>query len=288
MSNQINERAIVGRNVLMGSENTIGPHVVIEDGVVIGSENRIWANAYLCAGTTVGDRNQIHMGACVGHIPQDIAFKESSKTFTKIGDRNIIREYVTIHRGTKEGTSTVIGNDNFIMANAHIAHNCQIGNRVIMVNLASLTGYCIVEDQVFISGITGFHQFSRIGRLAMVSALSAVNKDIPPFMVCGGRPGVIQGVNVVGMRRAGISQTVRSEIKETCRILYRSGLSVSSALSEIERKFTSEEVRQLLKFIRESKRGICAGQGQTGETLLSRKGAAWNAASEDTEETEKI
>lgn len=270
MSNQIDPKASIGKNVELGSDNSIGPNVIIEDGVKIGSGNKIFPNAYLARGTTLGNGNEIHMGAIIGHTPQDLAY-QNEVTFTILGNQNVIREYVTIHRGTKAGSSTILGNQNFLMANVHIAHNCTIGNNVIMVNLASLTGHCIVEDRAFISGMTGFHQFSRIGTLAMVSALSAVNKDIPPYMLCGGRPGVIQGINVVGMRRSGISLTVRTEIKESYRLLFRSGLNVSQALTEIEKSFHSSEVKHLIQFIRDSKRGICAGQGSSQETLLSRK-----------------
>ena len=170
------------------------------------------------------------------------------------------------------------------MANVHVAHNCQIGNHVILVNLASLTGYCEVGDHAFISGMTGFHQFTRIGRLAMVSALSAINKDVPPFMICGGRPGVIQGINVVGMRRAGISQAVRSEIKEAYRLLYRSGLNVSQALEEVHQNLKSAEARELAEFISKSKRGICAGQGEIRETLLPKKTASAVEASDNLSE----
>ncbi len=284
MPNQIHERAIIGKNVQLGDRNNIGPNVIIEEGVKMGSGNTIFAGAYLFSGATIGSQNQIHMGALVGHAPQDVAYK-GERTFTKIGDQNTIREYVTIHRGTKEGSETVIGNQNFLMANVHIAHNCHLGNQIILVNLASLTGHCAVEDQAFISGMTGFHQFSRVGRLAMVSALSAINKDIPPFMACGGRPAVIQGINVVGLRRAGISQATRTEIKEAYRLLYRSGLNVGQALKEIETHFHSAEIKHLLSFIRESKRGICAGQGDVAETLLSKKGGSAIQTDEDFSET---
>ncbi len=282
MSNEIHERAIIGKKAELGENNAIGPNAIIEDGVKIGSGNKIMANAYLFGGTEIGNGNEIHMGAVIGHAPQDIAYK-GEHTFTKIGDQNIIREYVTIHRGTKEGSETLIGNRNFLMANVHIAHNCRLGNDVILVNLASLTGYCLVEDQAFISGMTGFHQFTRIGRLAMVSALSAINKDIPPFMTCGGRPGVIQGINVVGLRRAGIPQAARTEIKEAYRLLYRSGLNVAQALAEIKTNFHSNEIEHLVRFVKESKRGICAGQSQVTETLLSRKGVNAGEANEDFE-----
>jgi len=267
MSN-IHPTAIIGNDVSLGPDNEIGPYVIIEDDVQIGTQNRIMAGAHICQGTNIGHKNEIHMRAIVGHAPQDLAYK-NEPTFTKIGNANVIREFVTIHRGTKKDSATLIGDHNFLMAYCHVAHNCEIGNHVIMVNQASLTGYCIVEDNAFISGMTGFHQFSRIGRLALVSALSACNKDIPPFMMVGGRPGVVLGTNVVGMRRAGLSADTREEIKQAYKLLYRSGLNVSQALKTIRLNFKSPEVSHLVKFIEDSKRGIV--DGAIGEETLNPK-----------------
>ncbi|MSR78201.1 MAG: acyl-ACP--UDP-N-acetylglucosamine O-acyltransferase [Candidatus Omnitrophica bacterium] len=279
----IHPTALIGKDAEIGVDNSIGPNVIIEDGVKIGAHNKILSGVYIAAGTEIGNYNEIHMNAVIGHTPQDVAFK-GGKTFTLIGNHNIIREFATIHRGTKEGTFTVIGDYNFIMAYCHIAHNCVLGNKIIMVNQASLTGYCIVEDGAFLSGITGFHQFSRIGRLAMVSALSASNKDIPPFMTCGGRPAVAVGVNMVGMKRAGISAAERTEVKEAYRLLYRCGLNVSQALEKIQGTLHSESVKHLVSFIKASKRGILDGAGSSEETLKSRKAAETSLASEDDSE----
>ena len=270
MANTIHPSTTIGRGVELGDGNEIGPGCILEPGVVLGSRNKLWANVYVGPGTTLGDENRLHMGAIVGHVPQDLAFAGAA-SFTRIGSRNTIREYVTIHRGTKEGSATVIGDENFFMANAHVAHNCEVGHKVILVNLASLTGYCVVEDQAFLSGIVGLHQFTRVGRLAMISALSAVNKDVPPYLLCGGRPAVIQGVNVVGLRRAGIAAAVRQEIQQAHRLLYRSGLSVPHALEAIERECHSAEAAHLVRFIKASKRGICAGIGELYETVGPRK-----------------
>jgi UDP-N-acetylglucosamine acyltransferase len=211
------------------------------------------------------------MGAIIGHAPQDVTFT-GEPSFTRLGSRNIIREYVTIHRGTKPGTDTVVGDETFLMANAHLGHNCRIGSRVTLVNAATLAGYCEVEDGALISGLVVVHQFVRIGRLAMVSGLSAVNKDVPPFLFCGGRPAVIQGLNVVGLRRAGIQASVRQEIKQAYTRLYREGLNVPHALELIEQVCRSEEAGQMVAFIRASTRGICAGLGQEPQTLGPRKG----------------
>ena len=265
---EIHASAIIGKQVEIGVNNTIGPNVIIEDGVKLGSHNKILAGAFLARGTEIGNYNTIHMNAVIGHEPQDLAY-HGEPTFTRIGSKNILREFVTIHRGTKEGTATVIGDENFIMAYCHIAHNCLLGNNIIMVNQASLTGHCIVENRAFLSGMTGFHQFTRIGTLAMVSALTAINKDIPPYVICGGRPGVAQGINVVGMRRAGIGPKVRAEIKEAYKLLYRSGMNVSQALAAIKNSLKSPEVAHMVAFIEASKRGIL--DGTAVETLSHRK-----------------
>ena len=232
------------------------------------SHNKLLAGAYLARGTEIGNGNILHMNTVIGHEPQDIAY-QGQETFTKIGSKNVIREFVTIHRGTKEGTATVIGDENFLMAYCHIAHNCHLGNHIIMVNQASLTGHCVVEDKAFLSGMTGFHQFTRIGTLAMVSALTAINKDIPPYVVCGGRPGIAQGINVVGMRRAGIGPQVRAEIKEAYKLLYRSGMNVSQAIDRIKNSLKSPEVAHMVEFIEASKRGILDGSGV--DTISHRK-----------------
>ena len=273
---------MIGKNVGLGVKNTIGPNVIIEDGVKIGSHNKILAGAFLAHGTELGDHNTIHMNAVIGHEPQDLSY-QGQETFTKIGSKNIIREFVTIHRGTKEGTATVIGDENFIMAYCHIAHNCLLGNHIIMVNQASLTGHCVVADKAFLSGMTGFHQFTRIGTLAMVSALTAINKDIPPYVICGGRPGVAQGINVVGMRRAGLGPQVRAEIKEAYKLLYRSGMNVSQAIEAIKKSLKSPEVAHMVAFIEASKRGIL--DGSAVETLSHRKNrsAASDEINEDLE-----
>ena len=274
MANTIHPSAVVGKRAQLGDGNQIGPGCVIEDGAVLGSRNTLWMNVYVGPGTTIGDENQFHMGTVLGHLPQDLAFA-GGQTYTRVGSRNTIREYVTIHRGTKEGTATVLGDDNFLMANAHLGHNCQVGSKTILTNLATLAGYCTVEDGAVLSGIVVVHQFSRIGKLAMVSGLSAVNKDVPPFMLCGGRPAVIQGLNAIGMRRAGLAPAVREDIKRAYRFLYREGLSVPHALEAIARECRSQEAQAIVAFVKGSKRGISAGigsdEGEEEETLLPKK-----------------
>ena len=271
--NTIHPSAIIGKRAQLGDSNDIGPGCVIDDGAVLGSRNKLWMNVYIGPGTTIGDENQFHMGAIIGHAPQDLAFT-GAPSYTKIGHRNIFREYVTIHRGTKEGSATTLSNDNFLMANAHVAHNCQIGSKVILVNLATLAGYCVVDDGALISGMVVVHQFTRLGTLAIVSGLSAVVKDVPPYMLCAGRPAVIHGLNSVGLRRAGIPAPVREEIKRAYRLLYRDWLSVPHAVEAISNECKSLEIKLLLEFIKSSERGISAGIGaeltEEGESLLPR------------------
>lgn len=275
MGNTIHPTAILGKGVELGDGNEIGPGCILEPGARLGARNRLWANVYVGPGTTLGDDNRLHMGAVVGHLPQDVAFA-GEPSATRIGHRNTIREYVTIHRGTKAGTATVVGDDNFLMANAHLGHNCHLGHRTTLVNLSTLAGYCEVHDQAMLSGMVVLHQFVRVGTLAMVSGLSAVNKDVPPYLLCGGRPAVIQGLNVVGLRRAGVPPEAREEIKRAYRLLYREGLNVRHALSAIEESCQSSQAKVLVEFVKYSKRGICAGIGseeaqEEGDTILPKK-----------------
>ena len=192
-------------------------------------------------------------------------------TYTRIGDRNTFREGSQVHRATKAGAATVIGNDNLFMALSHVAHDCLVGSNVVFVNQASVPGHCEVGDRVLMSGFTGIHQFCRIGRLAMVSALSVGNKDLPPFFIYGGRPALAESVNRVGLRRAGISPAARTQIKQAYRLLYRSGLTNAEALARIEAEALCEETAELVAFVRASKRGIAAGT-LSAVDALSKKG----------------
>jgi len=256
--NSIHETAIIGKNVEIGNDNTIWPNVIIEDGVSIGSNNSIHPGVVIFKGTTIGDENQIHTGVVLGDIPQDVDF-QGDETFCIIGNRNRIREYCTIHRGSKTGTATVIGDDNFLMGYTHVAHNCQIGNGIVTVNTVVLGGYVTVDDKAFISASVVIHQYCRIGSLAMLSGLSAINQDVPPFMTAGGRPASVFAINVVGLRRGGFKPEVRTDIKRAFKILYRSGMSLKNALDEIQNGCISDEVRYLIDFCSKSDRGITSG-----------------------------
>ena len=225
--------------MFIGDGTKIGSHVVIEG----------W--------TTIGKECQIHHGACVGNAPQDLKFK-GEKTFVYIGDNTVIREFVTINRATGEGEETRIGSNCLLMGTVHIAHNCVVGNNVVISNHAGLAGHVTVEDRAIISGLTGVHQFVKIGRNAMVGGASKVVQDVPPFVIADGRPARVCGLNSVGIARAGLSEDVRRNLKRAYRILFRSGLKLSEAITTMEQELdSSEPVDHLLRFLRNVNRGIC-------------------------------
>ena len=253
--NTIHERAMVGKHANLGCDNTIGPNVIIEDGATLGSNNVIGPGAVIFKGTTLGDGNVVHTGTVIGDIPQDTGFK-GGDTFVNIGNGNRIREYCTIHRGTKEGSVTSIGDNTFLMGYTHVAHNCRIGNNVVAVNTSVLGGYVVVENNAFISASVVIHQFCRIGAFAMLSGLTAVNKDVPPYVTCGGRPAVAIALNVIGLRRAVFKPETRAEIKKAFKLLYFSGLNVSQAIEAIQKESRSPEVDCFVEFIKKSERGI--------------------------------
>lgn len=254
---KIHPSAIVHPKAKIGDEVEIGPFSLIGENITIGQKTKIGAYVILNGWTTIGKNCTIHMGCIIGHEPQIKGYEEK-EAYVIIGDNNIIREYVTIHRGWKEKEKTTLGNDNYIMANVHIAHNCQIGSGIIMANYAALSGHVIVEDKAVISGLVGIHQFCRIGTYAMIGGISKIVQDVPPYMSANGNPAIIHGLNIVGLRRAGFSQNIRRDLKTAYRILYRLGLNTSTALTKIEQEIPpSQEINHLIQFIKESKRGIC-------------------------------
>ncbi|MFH1995838.1 MAG: acyl-ACP--UDP-N-acetylglucosamine O-acyltransferase [Candidatus Omnitrophota bacterium] len=252
----IDALAVVAQGAAISSEDVqIGPYAIIEDGVMIGPGVKVWPHAYIAKGTEIGEGTEVHMGAVIGHTPQDFGH-EGGESFVKIGKRNIIREYTTIHRGTKNGSATIIGDDNFFMVSSHVGHNCEIGNKVIVSNGALLAGYIQVEDMAFISGNVVIHQFCRIGKLAMIGGFSGVNKDVPPFMLVRG-PSMVRSVNLVGLRRAGFSNKLIGQVKEAFRTIYRSGFNTTQAIEKLRSGDQPPEVRHLVEFVERSRRGIC-------------------------------
>lgn len=251
----ISGSAVVSKKARIAEGVEIGPFAIVEDDVEIGPGVKIWPHAYICNGTRIGEGTQVHMGAVLGHIPQDLAFTNEN-TYLQIGKRNVIREYATIHRGTKEGSSTVIGDDCYLMAVSHVGHNCEIGNNVIIANCALLAGYVSVGDYAFISGNVVVHQFCRIGELAMIGGFTGVNKDVPPYMLVRG-PSVIRSVNLIGLRRAKFPREVIEGLNEAFKLLQASDLNTSQAIEAIGKLKSSKELDRLMEFIKGSKRGIC-------------------------------
>lgn len=265
----IDNRAVVAKGAKIASSVDIGPFAIIEDDVEIGPGVKIWPHAYICSGTFIGEGTQVHMGAVIGNIPQDLAYK-GGKTFVKIGKRNVIREYATIHKGTTDGSSTIIGDDCYFMAVAHVGHNCNIGNSVIVANGALLAGYVEVGDRAFISGNVVIHQFCRIGELSMIGGFSGINKDVPPYMLVRG-PSVVRSLNLVGLRRAKIARESMTALKEAYKLIYTSGINTAQAVAEMKKVTSSKELDILIKFIENTKRGICKSKASDEEFFGEKK-----------------
>jgi len=254
----IHPTAVIDKRAEIDPGADIGPYVVIEGPVKIKRGTRVMAHAYLTGWTEIGADNEIHPGAMLGDAPQDKAYK-GAETYLKIGDRNIFREHVQVHRGTVAESATIVGDDNFLMTNSHVGHNCKLGNQIVIANGALLGGYVEVGNNVFISGNCVVHQFVRIGDFALMRGLSGTSRDVPPFAIVDWQH-TVRGVNVVGLKRAGFDDRRIREIKEAFRVLFRKGRNLSLAVKEIEdRGRAGDDVSALLEFIKTSKRGVCFG-----------------------------
>jgi UDP-N-acetylglucosamine acyltransferase len=243
----------------------VGPFAYVAAGARVGANCAIGPHVTILGPVTLGERCRVHAGAVLGDLPQDLGF-QGGDTSVRIGADGVIREGVTIHRGTKPGTATEVGDGCFLMAFSHVAHNVKLGQGVIVANGALLGGYVEVGDRCFISGNCLVHQFVRIGRLAMLGGASGVSKDVPPF--CTTRPmavNTILGLNVVGLRRAGVGPADRVAIKQAFTLLYRSGLNVTQAVERIKAAFASGPALELCAFAEASHRGICAAGAETPE-----------------------
>lgn len=240
----------------IGEGCRIGPNVVIDEHVEIGPDCEIRANAVITGHTKIGAGNQIGYGAIIGSEPQDLSFK-GGVSRVEIGDENIIREYATIHRGTKEGSSTVLGNKNFLMAGAHVAHNCRIGNQVVLVNNVLLAGYVEIADRAFLGGAVVVHQFTRIGELAMVRGQTRIGLDVPPYFMAVDT-NTVAGINRVGLRRNGYNAAQRRVVLRVYDWLYGAGLNRRQAVEAIRRDVTLQtpEAELICHFVLSSKRGI--------------------------------
>jgi UDP-N-acetylglucosamine acyltransferase len=254
----IHPTAIIDSKAEISEGVEIGPYSVIEKNVLIGEVTKIGPHVVIREGTHIGKRCQIFQFASIGEAPQAVAYR-GEKTSLFIGDQNMIREFVTLHRGTvKGGGKTVLGNENFIMAYSHVAHDCQIGNQVVMANGATLAGHILIEDHAIIGGLSAIHQFCRIGAHAIISGLTGVSQDVPPYMMAAGSRAKLFGLNTVGLKRAQFSEQTLRALKKAYRIIFRSSLTLEKAMKTVEEDdiFLIPEVRHLLDFIQHSKRGI--------------------------------
>lgn len=251
----IHPTSVISESARLGPGVRVGPFAVIEPDTVIGEGTEVRAHASVKRFTTLGPSNVIYEGAVVGGEPQDVSYRGAESRLI-IGARNHIREGVTLHRGTEEGSETIVGSDCFLMAYSHVAHNCRLGDRVIIANNVALAGHIEIEDRAFISGGVVVHQFCRIGRLAMVGGNSKIVQDCLPFVITDGNPGRARGLNLVGLRRAGFKADEIKRLKEAYRVLLRSGLTLEDALSELS-GMNDHGVDYLISFIRASKRGFC-------------------------------
>ncbi len=248
--------ARVHPDAVIGPGVRIGEFCIVESDVAIGAQCVLEPYVYIKRWTTLGERNEISAGTVLGTDPLDKGFT-GERSYLRIGSGNKIREHYTISRGTKPESVTEIGDGNYIMTSGHIAHNCKLGSNIVVASCALLAGYVEVEDQAFISGGVVVHQFSKIGRLAMIGGNTRINSDVPPFFLYAGYNVEAKGLNVVGLKRAGYQASDVSVLKKAYHLLYRSGLKLEQALARIESEIPSPETLHLVAFIRRSERGIC-------------------------------
>ena len=257
----VHPSAIVHPKARLADGVSIGPYAVIGESVSIGPRTKVGAHCVIDGRTTIGADCHFFTGAVIGSIPQDLKYR-GEETVLVIGDRNKVREYVTVNPGTEGGGGkTVIGSDCLLMAYAHVAHDCLLGDHVVLANSVALAGHITIEDRAVVGGLVGVHQFVRIGTLAIVGGCSRVIQDVPPYSTCVGYPARVYGLNSEGLRRAGVSNEVKDRLHHAFRVLFHSKLSMSHALEQLSASTESAshgpELQHLLNFIRRSKRGVC-------------------------------
>ena len=254
----VHPTAIVHAGAVLGPGVSVGPYAVIGEFARIGAGTTIGAYCVVEGRTTIGRECELFTGAVLGSAPQDLKYK-GEVSYVEIGDRNKLREYVTVNAGTEGGGGrTVIGSDCLLMAYSHVAHDCRVGDHVVLANSVALAGHVSVEDRVVLGGLVGIHQFVRIGRLAIIGGCSRVIQDVPPYATCVGYPAKVFGVNVEGLKRAGISNGGKAQLHRAFRILFKSKLSIPTALKQLRAMADpGPEIMHLIDFVGQSKRGIC-------------------------------
>lgn len=255
----IHPTAIIHPQAKLDPTVQVGPYAVIDAAVELGPHCVVGPHVYLTGHTRVGSHNQFHAGCVIGDAPQDLKYADAP-TRLQIGAHNVFREHVTVHRSNQADEATVIGAHNFLMAHCHVAHNCVLGDRIILANGVLLGGHVTVQDRAFLSGNCLVHQFVRVGTLALMQGGAAISKDLPPFTV-GSRANTLCGLNIVGLRRAGIPASERLELKRLYHCLFREGRNLGEALRVAAAQFSTPSARQLIEFVAESKRGVCADGG---------------------------
>jgi UDP-N-acetylglucosamine acyltransferase len=259
----IHATAIIHPKARVDATVEVGPYAVIDAGVTVGPGCVLGPHAYLTGATEIGARNIFHSGCVIGGAPQDLKYK-GDPTGLRVGDDNVFREHTTVNRATAMGEDTVVGSNNLLMAGTHIAHNCRLGNRIIMGNTSMLAGHVLVEDRAIISGSCLIHQFVRIGTLSMMQGGAAISKDLPPYTLAAGY-NTLCGLNIIGLRRAGMAPEERLELKKVYRMVFREGRVIRAAVEAARAEFKSPAARALLEFIAASQRGVCADRGKAAE-----------------------
>jgi UDP-N-acetylglucosamine acyltransferase len=260
MATQVHATSIVHKGAYLADDVIIGPYCVIEDDVQIGASTHLESHVVVERGTRIGRNCHVWPCAVLGGPPQDYKYK-GERSHLAIGDNNLIREFVTLHRAAGDGAYTRIGTDNMFMAYSHIGHNCEIGNGNTVSSYCGLSGHVTVEDNTVIGGMVGVHQFCRIGKMSMIGGMSKVNQDIPPFMLADGAPARVLELNKIGLRRHGVPPIERTALRQAYKLLYRSGLNITQAMERIE-----EEVEQCaeLDYLMAFMRGTQGGLGGRG------------------------
>jgi UDP-N-acetylglucosamine acyltransferase len=251
LSDLIHPTAIVDPDAQLHPTVRVAPYAIIGAGVKIGANTTIGSHVVIEGLTEIGEQNQIFPGAAIGLEPQDLKYKGAASCVS-IGDRNRIREYVTINRATDEGEVTSLGNDNLLMAYSHVGHNCAIADRVIIANSVAIAGHVSIESMATISGVLGIHQFVHIGRMSMVGGMSRITRDVPPFMLVEGNPARVRSLNLTGLKRKGLTDLEIKELKQAFRLLYRENLPIKEAIAKLELLSDNSHIKHLQDFVRRS------------------------------------